>query len=342
MSSPLRFALASLSLAAAASPAFAVPLTSIEVLQQFNLVTFSNLATSSDVEGRTWVGGNAQGGNFVQRPLPASSYAGVTVIGDLNRNNVDGGGIYVGGNASNLNVNNGGGVVIGNATSINFNGGTPSFVGGTKSGVNQNSGNAATIASNATLQGFADAAQSTDFRAVMTDASSQLKGVAANSSYSIVGNLATFDAAPVGGVAVFDILDDTSFFAGVGEIKFNLNGATSVLINTDVAGTVAPSINFLEGQAVSLGGQILWNFSDATTLNFGAQWGGSVLAPLAHVTTVNNIEGTLISETADLRGEMHLQSYSGVIPSVPEPGTYALMVAGLAAVGVFARRRRAA
>jgi len=66
------------------------------------------------------------------------------------------------------------------------------------------------------------------------------------------------------------------------------------------------------------------------------------LVDLDDTAVVRAIATPALDETADLRGEMHLQSYSGVIPSVPEPGTYALMVAGLAAVGVFARRRRAA
>jgi choice-of-anchor A domain-containing protein len=340
-----RSVLAAAALCSMCLPALASSLTPQQVLQQFNLVTFSDLVTSSDVEGRTWVGGNAQGGNFVQRPLPASNYAAVTVIGNLNGQNVDAGSVWVGGNISNVNVNGnggtGGGVVLGNASNGNFNGAVPSYIAGSVSGVNRNSGVAATIASNATLAQINAAANSTDFQTVMTGASSFIGTLGANSSYSIAPSFkATFDAAPVGGVAIFDISNDASFFANVNEYTFNLNGATTVIINTDFAGGAA-NANFLGGQAVTLGAKILWNFSAATTLNFGTQWGGSVLAPLAHVTTVNNIEGALIANSATLRGEMHLQSFTGEIPAIPEPGTYALMALGLVGISVVARRRKA-
>ena len=270
--------------------ASADPLTAQQTLQQFNLVVFGNVTSTSDVEGRSWIGGSLSGGNDVQRPLPASSYAGLTVLGHASGLNVDNGGVAIGGNLSNTNVNNGGGVVFGNSTNVNFNGGTPSYVQGTRSGGNANSGIAATASANPTLQSYANAMTSTDFAAVMGQASDRIAALAANSSISIVGSKATFNATPnASGVAVFDLVNSASFFSSVTEFSFNLGGATSVFINSDFAGGTLND-NFLGGSAALIAPTVIWNFSDATQLTFMSQWGGTVLATDAAVTTYNNIE----------------------------------------------------
>jgi hypothetical protein len=131
---------------AAAVPAIAMaaPLTAQEVMQQFNLVVLGDVTSTSDVEGRSFIGGNLQGpATFASRTLPASTYAGLTVLGNASQINVNNNGVADGGSLSNTNVNNGGGVVFGNSINTNFNGSTPSYVAGTRSG-NANSGIVAT------------------------------------------------------------------------------------------------------------------------------------------------------------------------------------------------------
>lgn len=328
--------------AAVPALALAAPLTAQEVMQQFNLVVLGDMTSTSDVEGRSFIGGSLQGpATFVSRTLPASTYAGLTVLGNASNVNVNDHGVAIGGTLSNANINNGGGVVFGNSVNTNFNGGTPSYVAGTRSG-NANSGIVASPAANATLQGYADARNSTDFGAVMGASSTAIKALTANSTIAINGSKATFTAvADASGRAVFDIANDASFFATVHEFDFVLGGATSVFINSDLAsGTL--NANFLGGSAQAIGTKVIWNFSDATALTFDSQWGGSVLATHAAVTTSNNIEGTLIASSFTQHGEIHQQQFTGSLPvaAIPEPQTWALMLAGIVGLGSVVRRRK--
>ncbi|MDR3533650.1 MAG: choice-of-anchor A family protein [Rhodopila sp.] len=107
-------------------PAHADTLSASDIFSQFNAVIFGNFASSSDVEGRTVVGGNLTGGaTFDLNPAAAaaSSFSSLTVYGNTT---------YGG----NYNINNGGGVTIAgtNNVSFNLNGGGSAYVGGANSG----------------------------------------------------------------------------------------------------------------------------------------------------------------------------------------------------------------
>jgi hypothetical protein len=55
-----------------------------------------------------------------------------------------------------------------------------------------------------------------------------------------------------------------------------------------------------------------------------------------------NVEGGVFAKALNQDAEIHLQSFSGTIPTtpVPEPETYAMLLAGLGMVGALARRRK--
>jgi choice-of-anchor A domain-containing protein len=115
----------------------ATPLSNSQIFNQFNAVIFNNFSTTSDVEGRTVVGGNLTGGaSFNTKPgaAGASAYSGLTVYGSAT------GGSY--------NVNNGGGVVVGgnNTASYNLNGGGGVYIGGTNSGTLNGATGSVTVA----------------------------------------------------------------------------------------------------------------------------------------------------------------------------------------------------
>jgi choice-of-anchor A domain-containing protein len=329
-------------------PAHAVPLTTAQILNQFNTVVLGSATSTSHTDGRTYIGGALSGGDYVQHvnQTPASDYAGLTVRGSTTGVKVNGLGTVVGGSLTNSTVNSGSSVVKGGAVNDSFNG--LAYVEGGASG-NFNGGKASTPT--ALMQTNLDAASSTDFGSALGALANSLKSLASTgSSVSFSGNRAIFDAKVSGdGVAVFDLsaIDDELFSKG--EFVFNLNGASTVILNTDIKNANI-SANFLGGSAQQYGSNLLWNFYDAASLTINSQWGGSLLATGASLTNNQNIEGGVYVNSLTQRGEIHLDQFSGTLPSagairppafIPEPGSIALMLTGLAAITLLARRRRA-
>ncbi|MDR7308820.1 choice-of-anchor A family protein [Rhodoferax saidenbachensis] len=314
-------------------------LTADQALQQFNLVVLGNAQSYSHVDGRTFIGGNLSGGDYAQHAsqVPASSFAGLTVLGNVTGVNVNGLGAYVGGNLSSANINSGTARVAGNASNTNFNGGNPTAVGGSTSGVNFNSGRLTGANATRALADAAANANSVNFGTLFNQTSSSLRTLVNTSSVVFSGNKATFNAVANNGVAVFDLtaIDDAVFSKG--EYAFNLNGATTVIFNSDNT-SIHISANFLGGSAQTYGQNFVWNFYNATDITLSSQFGGSILATNAKLTNYNNVEGSVVVNSLDQRGEIHLQPFAGHIPvtPVPEPETYAMLLAGL---GLLAAKR---
>lgn len=349
--------------AAALLAAVALPLNAfaastpvgIDALKVYNLVVLGDLTSSSEVEGRTFVGGNLTGNssNYQIATLPASSYtgAGLVVVGDV-----------VGGIK---NLNNGAGAVVGGSVSSGFNlNGAPQTVqvGGTISNTNVNSN---TVQSNlgTTNPAFVTGLQQDGslMKTSMTELSYQLGQQASNSTFSISGNRGTFNAQPdAKGVAVFNIT--AANLDAIGEIQFNANGADTVIVNVS-GSTINLNDNFLGGTA-NLGEKVIWNFTDATSLTLSTAWGGSVLAPKAAAHTYNYIQGSAVFGSLIQDGEMHIGTYAGgyVVPSdpqvpssstsssstsggstggtpVPEPGMLVLLALGIGGL-MLGRKRR--
>jgi choice-of-anchor A domain-containing protein len=357
------FALAS---SAHAATTATTPLTGLQVLQQFNQVSLGNAQSSSETIGRAWVGGNVNGGQYaMSATLPTSNYAGLTVLGSAS-NNFHGesmgvvingsatngvvkgaGASYVGGNSKGINYDNQAQIVGSLAGNLNKGGSVGSLA---DSGSHVNGGGL-TQASVNYIATTRAAASSTDFGTVLGDMSTSLSHVKGNSLVTFNSQGAVFNATPVNGVAVFDLtalanplnlsdkrqLDDLVF--GSSSIKFNLNGATTVIINSDNK-SISTNANFSNASAV--GSKLLWNLYDATSVSIGTQWGGSVLATDASFTNGNSIEGGVYAASFVQRGEIHQVAFGGVIPvaAVPEPETYAMLMAGLGLVGFMSRRRK--
>ena len=328
-----------------AGPALAGGLTSQEVLNQFNLVVLGDAKSASDVHGRAYVGGNLTAGEYEQWgwATPASGYAGLTVGGNASGVTVDNGGAVIGGTLSNSTINNGATVVHGTAGGSHFNGSGTTYVGIDGGGNSFNSGRALSITG--ALKTQDDAATSTDFAAVLKGLSSQLSALADTKGtieYNGYGR-ATFNAvAGLGGVAVFDLsAGDAAQLFSQGEFAFNMGSATTLIINVDAL-DVDISANFLDSAATKYGSKILWNFYDATDVTINRQFGGTVLAAGASFANYQDIEGDVLVKTLDQHGELHLDPFNGNIPTppVPEPETYAMLMAGLGILGSVVRRRR--
>ena len=331
----MKLSIAAAALAASilsATPASAATVISgTDALREWNLIVLGNLSSSSEVEGRTFVGGNLSGGssNYQIRTPAASSNAqpGLTVVGNV-----------VG---STKNLNAGGAVIGGNLVSgVNMNGAPQTLrVGGTiqNTNVNQNivqSGLASTPGFTSGLFAQRDALFTS-----MVDLSSALTQLSPTASVTIANNRALFEAAG-NGIAVFSLT--AAQLGQFGEIQFNRNGFDTVVVN--VAGSaITLNDNFL-GNSSGLGSNVIWNFADATTLNLTTAWHGSILAPKAAATTGNFIEGSAVFGNMIQNGEVHLGAYSGgnlnETSAVPEPASWAMMIGGFGIVGAALRRRR--
>lgn len=375
-----------------ASRAQAQTLTASQILQEFNAVIFGNFASTSDVEGRTVIGGNlTNGATFNLNPSASegtsslaalSVYGASTGAGTLNIDN--GGGVTVAGlNKATLNLNGGSSVFVGGANSgsitvnggaatigingnntatITANGGGTISINGTSGNINGTTGTNVYLPSkkdktgninNATVHYGAVSLTdplpsfSTTFQTPLTSLSTQLEGVAANSTVTSSNGTVTFNATPnAQGQAVFDI--SASVLTGGNEnVVFDTNGATTIVVDVDASCngsnctiSLPSSTNFLDPTEDA--SEIVWNFYNATTLNFGSEFGGTVLAPDATVTNSNPIDGDLIASAFDGGGELHNYPFIGNLTfAVPEPATLGIMVVGLLGL-VVVRRRRAA
>jgi len=121
---------------------------------------------------------------------------------------------------------------------------------------------------------------------------------------------------------------------------FDLNGAKLLVVNVD-GNFSTGSGNFNDSNYAS---DILWNFYDATSLNFGVEFGGTVLAPNATVSSSSPIDGTLFAASFQGNGELHFKtltdaSYLNSVGSVPEASTWTMLLLGFAGLGLASCRR---
>lgn len=357
--------LAAAAMLAGGAQAATTPLNATQMLQQFNLVVSGNLNSTSHVQGRTYVGGDANAVDFVQQPLltPASDYAGVTVRGNMLNSSdahIEALGLVVGGSASKVIVNGGDAYIGGNASGSSFQGNA--WVTGTANQVNFNgdggyagalvntNNNRPLSATTASMNTAVAASTSTDFGAVMTGLSRQLSTLhgssSANVDFNSINTKATFSGSGVNGVLVFDLtkddLDSKIFASNITDLAFNFTNATTVIFNTNDK-NLRLNANF--DNAATNGSKFIWNFAGADSVTVGSTFGGQVLVADGVFSNVGgaNVEGGVFAKTVNEYGQIHVQTFNGAIPAaVPEPETYAMLMAGLGLVGFIARRRKQA
>jgi choice-of-anchor A domain-containing protein len=157
------------------------------------------------------------------------------------------------------------------------------------------------------------------------------------------------------GLNVFNI--SGAALASSNTFTIDLKPGQTVLINVSgTADTFTGGLNIVGGNA----SDVLWNFSDATTLSFsGIDMQGSVLAPnAAYLGGWGQLNGQLIVDSfTDTRGSTQINTGSNFVgnllsldpnpphsptAAVPEPAAWALMILGFGLVGATLRRRRGA
>jgi choice-of-anchor A domain-containing protein len=303
----------------------------LDAMSYYNLIVKGDVTTTSEVEGRGFVGG-ALKGQATQFNMDNLSGTGLTVVG-----NVEGGkkntwgDIQVGGNVdSGVEFQSAGAQVL--------------SYGGTLSNTNVNFPNTAVQVAGlgATLAAERDA-----MFANLDELSLYLRDLAVTDTTTLDGSNLKFDAGAGSGIAVFDIANLEAELGGTSDLKFVFpTDYDMVVIN--VAGTnISLPGGFNFNGPSNLGTKVIWNFYEATTLDFGSKaWYGSVLATHAQATIGNFIEGSAVFAGLTANGEIHtpgFDNYDIPPPStvVPEPATWAMIILGFGAIGSSIRRRRA-
>lgn len=336
----------------------------LDAMSKLNAIVLGNMTIGHDVEGKLFVGGNIGGNGTVAsgatngQSFVASDFGNLTVGGNL------GGGINVlngiglpavqveiGNNSVGLGVNAAQSLtrIGGNFVGQNFNPNANKQVryGGIASGLQPQ--DAAHVVKDASLaDGGANdlqariAGQTAGFTDAFTNLSVALAGLSlANNPSSITqgGQGPIFNA--VKGANAFALFNIDAALLASPELNFNVAaGAFPIIVNV-TGTTVNWTANAVGGFNGSLNQRIIWNFKDATSISFQRIVHGSVLAPNATVSNTTPIEGSLVAKTFVQGGEVHLGTFNGTIPfvAVPEPASWAMMIAGFGLAGASLRRR---
>ena len=275
-----------------------------------NLYSLSNFSASgSDVEGGVLVAGN----------LTASNYS----VNDKNKD------AYV------THGNTGYALVVGG--NLNYSSGSIKngnyYVGGTTTtssvGLNTASKTTASPVSFATTS------------AQLKNTSTSLSNVAATGSSSVAYGGMTLKGG-TGNVQVFDLT--SAALGSVNNFKFsNLHTNDTLILN--ISGT---DVTLSGGYDGFKNYNVLYNFYEAKNLTFSnVGLYGSVLAPLANVAGGGGqINGSVVVGNWASNIQVNANHYfnatnvAGYVSAVPEPETYAMLLAGLGLVGFMARRRK--
>ena len=278
---------------------------STSYMSSYNVITLEDLKTTSDVENRTIVCGSllATQANFAihlnNGNISPASYSlainGATTAG--NSINVNGGSVALGPTRPNRIVKNGN-IQYKVDDQIQFN-------------INQGN-EGATIKIDDTLP------------QICAEIKSSIQSLSQTLAQLPSNNNATFPSSQPGplnfyannvdanGVVVFNLPGSSVFNDknNIQQIEFFPQNKNIQLVVFNLFGT---TINWAGGNlvgswfdSISLGrAHTIWNFPEATTINFNGNMKGAVLAPYATLVTRINIDGAVAVKSLDTSGEVH-------------------------------------
>jgi choice-of-anchor A domain-containing protein len=282
------------------------------------------------------IGGNYAGGNF----------------------NVPGAAIDIGGNFSsgNVNLSNGQTVNVGGNITANMNGNNNSQTVKAGGSINGNANGAVYLPNqgigwNAASTSQVVAAERLKLDADLKALSQTLSGLANTSNVTAMGfNNPTINGVDGGGGFAVLNLTPAFFTTYAGQLTYNLPSTTlPLIVNVSGTGPITWGLN-PAGTNKNYNQSVIWNFFEATSIAFTTMVNGSVLAPYALISNNTPIEGSVAVRAFNQGGEIHLGTYNGGSaflptvnpppPAIPEPASWAMLIAGFGLVGAVMRQRQ--
>lgn len=276
-----------------------------DLLNQWNIVTSGDLKAVNDYSGSAYVGGN------VTKSTSFDVGKGVS-------------------NPSTVSLAVAGNIVSGSA--INVDGGSVA-VGGSANGRNFNMNSSGTL-----TQGNPSLLPASPVDAIMA-ASLSWSTLTPNSSISLSSSALNLNCGS-GDLAVFNV-SAADLFVNNKDLHLVLSSGTKdVIIN--VSGDTMNTGNSKFTSLQAMDEHVIFNFYQATSVDFGSESYGYVVAPGADVTSDNNFNGGIMAKSLSA-GEVHLAPWEGDVPSssVPEPTTWfaGASTLGMLGFGLFRQRK---
>jgi len=293
-----------LSLVAASATVSATP------LNDYNLILsgdFNVSGGSGHIEGTAFIGGNMVNGSvFAQHVNKNSTADTVKVVGNFISNNA-----------------------------MHVEAGYVAYQGTFTGPTNICNGNG--MGQSGCLKKVTDGSLTTEKTALLAELNSEAnyyKGLTTSVGTSIFGdsNNKTFKYSG----AATDLAVFTISATDLANLNWNVDFGSAVNLLINVTGTVFNAGNAHVNGFQSHANNVLWNFADATNLNFGDSWYGSVLALNATINTNSNLNGAIAAKSYVGNGEIHDYHWGYTPPNPPtkvsEPSTLLLGLLGLCLV----------
>jgi choice-of-anchor A domain-containing protein len=147
---------------------------------------------------------------------------------------------------------------------------------------------------------------------------------------------------------IFDIT--AAQFAGGNNIDIEAPVGSTIIVNVAGTNVTLGAGLYYNGNQTSgdseADADILFNFAGAQTVAIDAQFDASILAPFAVLTGTGQMGGNFIAAQIGQTGEVHNIEFDGTLPPgdpnspVPEPGTLAMMGAGVLSLAAAIRRKK--
>ncbi len=296
------------------------------LLNDYNLITLGDFSSNSDIEGKTFVGGDLIGHQSHNFGIKLTSpYDGPTL--QVAGNVVGGGPLSVKG-----------GMTVGLSNSVQW---------GSQKKVNNRRINNVDWLAQSNLDALRDS-----YEIELKDNSQAFRDMASNSTVTIPsGQPSAYEfnvnqSLGADDYAVFDIgqwgIFTNTKVQQIEMLANNINSLAGIIINVGgVAANWSNSGNMVGSIFTSLAGRekILWNFYEAQTIQLHAHsFMGSILAPYATVTSANPIEGSLGVLSLLTTSEVHLPNSVVEVPEiavVAEPPSHTILALALIVMFIF-------